>query len=97
MSESTGNKTIFVVCFVAVVAVTGAAVWLNKPLYEQNRQLELQRDELARQVDARRREIQDLNDKSLRFESDPEFVEREARKNHRILPGEVEFKFDAPD
>lgn len=97
MAEGSGNKLIFLIGLIAVVAAIVVAVLLNRPLYEENRKLEQQRAKLAIEVEAQRREIQEMNDRCLRFESDPEFVERQARINHRIRPGEIEFIFDAPE
>lgn len=79
-----------------VAAVVAIYFWV-KPEYENKAKLDQQRDELALRVQRERAEVDEINSKIMRFESDPEFVEHEARKNHRIFPGETEFIFDAPE
>lgn len=93
-----GSSAKFTVAGLVVLAGAAAfAVSLARPQFEVKRKLEAQRDELARRVERERAEVDELNGKSLRFETDPEFVEHEARRNHRMFPGETEFVFDAPD
>lgn len=66
----------------------------NKPKYLEFRALERQYADLANRVNQKRLEVEDLNRRCVRFENDPEFVERQARLNHMIRPGETEFVFD---
>lgn len=92
---STGR---FMALFLAATAAAAAAIYIwVRPEYENKDKLDEQRDELARRVERERMEVDEINGKVMRFESDPEFVEHEARKNHRIFPGETEFIFDAPE
>lgn len=99
MDDREARTTARVVVAGILLAIGAAvlAVLMVKPHLEEKKRLEEQRDELARQVARERAEVEELNSKSLRFETDPEFVEHEARKNHRIFPGETEFVFDAPE
>ncbi len=95
-----GSKASTGLCVAGAVLVVGAAVamWFAvRPHLEAQRRLQRQRDELALRVARERAEVDELNSRSLRFETDPEFVEHEARKNHRIFTGETEFVFDAPE
>lgn len=82
---------------VLMAAAVALAWFIVKPHAEEKRRFEAQRDELARRVARERAEVDELNSRSLRFETDPEFVEHEARRNHRVFAGETEFVFDAPE
>lgn len=79
-------------CIVCIFFV----VRFNAPLTEKLKRLEEQCAELEETIEEQKRQIAELKDNCNRFATDPEFVERQARKNHRIRPGEVEFIFDAP-
>lgn len=96
-SGKTGSVKLTLAGFVVLSGAVAFAIWLARPQLEIKRKLEAQRDDLARRVERERAEVDELNSKSLRFETDPEFVEHEARRNHRMFPGETEFVFDAPD
>lgn len=82
---------------VLMAAAVALAWFIVKPHAEEKRRFERQRDDLARRVARERAEVDELNSRSLRFETDPEFVEHEARRNHRVFVGETEFVFDAPE
>lgn len=81
---------------VACIACIFFVIKLNAPLTEKLKRLEMQCAELEEIIEEQKRQIAELKDNCNRFATDPEFVERQARKNHRIRPGEVEFIFDAP-
>ena len=51
-------------------------------------------EELQEQIDSRKREIERLVENQSRFKTDADFVERIARQNHRVLPGELVFIFE---
>ena len=92
------NTLLFAAAAIAIVLVAVfLAYFFVKPELESKSKLEEQRDELARRVERERQEVDEINERAQRFETDPEFVEHEARKNHRIIPGETEFIFDAPE
>ena len=95
--EKGSSIKLTIVGVVILACVAAVAAWRIRPQMEEKRRLEEKRDELAREVAARRAEVEELNSKSLRFETDPDFVEHEARRNHRMFPGETEFVFDAPE
>ena len=98
MQERGTIKTRLAWAGVALMAAAFAlAYFMVKPHLEEKRRFEQERDELARRVARERAEVDELNARSLRFETDPDFVEHEARRNHRIFPGETEFVFDAPE
>lgn len=79
---------------IAVLAVIGAvgafSVW---PTYMRERSLKRQEAELTRSIEEKRREIARLVDLQKRFKSDPDLVERIARQNGRVYPGELVFIF----
>ena len=95
--NKSGNKIALGIGIVFLAVSSVMATRLCMPLVEQRRQLEDKRNELATEVSMMRGEINEMNSRCLRFETDPEFVERQARINKRIGPGEVEFVFDAPE
>ncbi len=95
--NKSGSKIALIIGLVFFTVSTVLAARLCMPLVGQRRQLEEKRNELSTEVSAMRNEIDEMNSRCLRFETDPEFVERQARINKRIGPGEVEFVFDAPE
>lgn len=98
MAEDSVKMLRFTVAGLILVAVAAFVSYaIAKPSLEEKRRFEEQRDELARRVARERSEVEELNARSLRFETDPDFVEHEARRNHRIFPNETEFVFDAPE
>jgi hypothetical protein len=98
MGNDGGRAARLTVAGMALMAAAVTLAWfIVKPHVEEKRRFEEQRNELARRVARERAEVDELNGRSLRFETDPEFVEHEARRNHRVFPGETEFVFDAPE
>ena len=51
-------------------------------------------DELQERIDRKKREIAELVENQRRFKTDADFVEKIARQNHRVLPGELVFIFE---
>ena len=80
---------------IALLAVIGAggafSVW---PTYLRGRSLKQQEAELSRSIEEKKREIARLIDLQKRFKSDSDLVERIARQNGRVYPGELVFIFD---
>lgn len=66
------------------------------PKYRQLRQLSLKRDLLENRIQVKQQEIADLKRRQQRFREDPEFVERIARQNRRVRPGEIIFVGELP-
>ena len=97
MSAENASKLALPIGLLLFAGAVAAAIFFNRPLLEKQRRLDQQRRDLKLEVARQRQEIDEMNGKSLRFESDPEFVERQARINHRIRPGETEYIFDAPE
>ncbi len=82
---------LFILAFIAI-AVTGAVISL--PKYKQTQDLEAKKAKIARQIEEKRAEIQEIKEKQNRFNTDREFVESLARQNRRVFPGELVFVFD---
>lgn len=84
-------QTLFVVCFAAIVLV---GVWASIPKWRKAQDLNAERDRIMQKITARQAEIDAMRENQRRFNTDREFVEMLARKNHRLFPGEVVFVFD---
>lgn len=50
--------------------------------------------ELEIRIANKQREIAHLRENQRRFRNDPDFIEKIARQNHRVFPGELVFVFD---
>jgi cell division protein FtsB len=96
--QSGGNLAKWTVAGIVLIAAAAAFSFLMvRPNIEEKRRLEAVRDELKLRVAAESAEVDDINNRCARFKDDKDFVEHEARRNHRISPGETEFIFDAPE
>ena len=81
------------IVFAVVAILVGGIVsawpgWQRRALYQK------QSNELAAEIEAKKREISDISENIRRFKSDREFVESIARQNRRVFPGELVFIFD---
>lgn len=80
------------IALLVLIGVGGAlCVW---PTYLRGRSLKRQNAELERKIEEKKREIARLIDYQRRFKTDPDVVERIARQNNRVYPGELVFIFD---
>ena len=94
MKESIKEKVFkaFTIALVFVILVGGLVVlW---PTYMRSRALCRQQDELALRIEAKRKEIAELQEWQRRFQTDRDFVEAIARREHRVFPGELVFIFE---
>ena len=66
-------------------------VW---PTYVRGRALKRRDSELTAQIEQKRREIEELKSFQRRYRTDKDFVEKIARKNRRVFPGELVFIFN---
>ena len=83
---------IVTISLLAVIGVLGAlSVW---PTYLRGRSLKAQDEDLSRRIEEKKREIARLVDCQKRFRTDPDLVERIARQNGRVYPGELVFIFE---
>ena len=81
--------TVFVLLVIAAIGIA-----LCYPIYRTNRSLTQRERELDARIERKRAEIAHLSECQRRFKSDPDFIERIARQNHRVFPGEFVFLFD---
>ena len=94
MSESLKDKAVrYLTYFVLALIVVVGAVMMY-PDYRRSESLKQQNAELQEQIDRRTREIAQLVENQRRFKTDADFVEKIARQNHRVFPGELIFIFD---
>ena len=77
-----------------VLAVIVVGSMTAYPTYRRGQILKLEKAELQRQIEAKKREIARLSENQRRFRSDPDFVETIARQNRRVYPGELVFVFE---
>ena len=83
---------IVTISLIAVIGTLGAlALW---PTYLRGRELKKKDADLTLRIEEKKREIAKLIDYQKRFKTDPDLVERIARQNGRVYPGELVFIFD---
>jgi len=76
----------------AIIVFIGA--YMAWPTYLRGKSLKEEDARLSRQIEEKKREIERLRDLQKRFRTDPDLVERIARQNGRIYPGELVFIFE---
>ena len=76
----------------AIIVFIGA--YMAWPTYLRGNSLKEEDAKLSRQIEEKKREIERLRDFQRRFRTDPDLVERIARQNGRVYPGELVFIFD---
>ncbi|MGN0854506.1 MAG: septum formation initiator family protein [Kiritimatiellia bacterium] len=94
MQEGFKDKVlrVFTVVLVLGIIVVGlVSVW---PTYVRSRALKREEADLAERIEKKRREIEELKTFQRRYRTDSAFVEKIARQNHRVFPGELVFIFD---
>ena len=94
MNEGLKEKVakIVTISLLAIIGALGAlSVW---PTYLRGQSLKRQDAELSRRIEEKKREIARLIDFQKRFNTDPDLVERIARQNGRVYPGELVFIFE---
>ena len=94
MNEGLKEKVakIVTISLLVIIGSLGAlSVW---PTYLRGQSLKRQDAELTRRIEEKKREIARLIDFQKRFKTDPDLVERIARQNNRVYPGELVFIFE---
>jgi cell division protein FtsB len=94
MNEGLKEKVakIVTISLLVIIGSLGAlSVW---PTYLRGQSLKRQDAELTRRIEEKKREIARLIDFQKRFKTDPDLVERIARQNGRVYPGELVFIFE---
>ena len=94
MSESLRDKTIRYLTYFVLTLIVVVGVAMMYPDYRRSQSLKRQNAELQKQIESRKREIDKLMENQQRFKTDADFVEKIARQNHRVFPGELVFIFD---
>ncbi|MBP5284943.1 MAG: hypothetical protein ILO34_02390 [Kiritimatiellae bacterium] len=79
---------------IAVVSIVVAGVVVAWPAYRTGEGLKRKNAELAARIEERKREISELRENMQRYKTDSGFVERLARQERRVYPGELVFVFD---
>jgi len=93
MSESLKDKAIKYLTYFVLVLIVVVGVAMMYPDYRRSESLKRQNAELQAQIDSRKKEIAKLMENQRRFRTDADFVEKIARQNHRVFPGELVFIF----
>ena len=76
----------------AIIVLIGAyTAW---PTYLRGNSFKAEDAWLSQQIEEKKREIERLRDFQRRFRTDPDLVERIARQNGRVYPGELVFIFE---
>lgn len=83
---------IFTFSLLAIVVIGGLV--MIYPSYRRGQELRRQDAELQSRIDAKKREIDKLIENQRRFQTDPDFIEKIARQNRRVFPGELVFVFE---
>jgi len=81
----------FTVALVLLVLVGGLVV--ARPSYMRSRALKRRGQEISALIEAKKQEIAVLVECQRRFKTDRDFVEAFARRNNRVLPGELVFMY----
>lgn len=79
-----------------ILFIAGVFVFLGLvtfPKYQRSCELKKRSLELEEVIEKKKREITELKEFQQRFRSDPDFVEKIARQNHRVYPSELVFVF----
>lgn len=94
MNEGLKEKFLhwFTIAVIAIVVFGGLAI-AYRP-WKRGQALKQQEAELRAQIEAKKAEIARLKENQQRFRTDADFVERIARQNRRVFPGELVFIFD---
>lgn len=82
--------------YLTVIFIVGIFVFLGLvtyPKYQRGNELKSRAAELEEVIEKKKREIAELKEFQQRFRADSDFVEKIARQNHRVYPGELVFVF----
>ena len=83
------------VIFIALIAgIVAAGAVASYPRYRRMQGLADEKARVLKLIEEKKAEIAELKERQQRFSSDRGFVEKLARRNHRVYPGELVFIFD---
>lgn len=94
MPEDLGEKFFRYLAYTLIAAIFVGGLCFAYPTFVRTRELKREDAKLAERIEAKRREIAKLTDFQRRFRTDPDFVEKIARENKRVYPGELVFVFE---
>jgi len=87
------NKIFQICSYVILFAIFVGGIWFCSKPWRKAQDLTAEHDRIMRKISARQAEIDAMRENQRRFNTDREFVEMLARKNHRLFPGEVVFVY----
>mgnify|MGYP002626887157 CR=1 FL=1 len=83
------------IAFILLIAgIVFAGVMASYPRYMRMKGLSQEKDRYLQLIEAKKAEIAELKEQQRRFSTDRGFVEKLARRNHLVYPGELVFIFD---
>ena len=85
------SKIVFFLLFIGIVVAGVVAAY---PRYMRMKSLAREKGRCLQLVEEKKAEIAELREQQRRFNVDREFIEKLARRNHRVYPGELVFIFD---
>lgn len=94
MQEGLKDKVLRVFTIILVLAILVGGLIIVWPTYVRGRALKRQDSELSAKIDKKRQEIEELRTFQRRYKTDSDFVEKIARQNRRVFPGELVFIFE---
>ena len=94
MSENLRDKFVRYLTYVMLVLILVGGIVMIYPDYCRSESLKRENAELQEEINRRKRAIGRLVENQRRFKTDADFVEKIARQNHRVFPGELVFIFD---
>ncbi len=84
------SRLVFIVLFAGIVV---AGVMACYPRYMRMQGLAQEKARILKLIEDKKEEIAGLKEQQRRYSSDRGFVEKLARKNRRVYPGELVFMF----
>ena len=85
------SRLVFIVLIVSIVAAGAVASY---PRYMRMKGLSQEKARYLQLIEEKKAEIAELKEQQRRFSVDRGFVEKLARRNRRVYPGELVFIFD---
>lgn len=92
--DSLQSKITRAIAVILVLVVLLGGVMSAWPAYLRGRSLKREDARLTEEIARKREEIAKLRECQQRFRTDSSFVEKIARQNHRVFPGELVFIFE---
>lgn len=96
MPEDLKDRLIRYLTCTTILAIIVGGLFFAYPTYMRTQDLRRESARLSERIEEKRREIAKLTENQRRFRTDADFVEKIARENKRVFPGELVFVFDKP-